>query len=313
MKNDTSGNTSTLQAHVLSFSDNMSGHTNIIGCEVIQLAKDTTLLTEIGGGVIALKDTSGLECTSTLDAQNLIFSQDTTTDIQSTIDSEAVLLKNDTSGNTSTLQAHVLSLSDTFGHTNTVGCEVIQLAKDTTLLTEIGGGVIALKDTSGLECTSTLDAQNLIFSQDTTTDIQSTIDSEAVLLKNDTSGNTSTLQAHVLSLSDTFGHTNTVGCEVIQLAKDTTLLTEIGGGVIELKDTSGLECTSTLDAQNLIFTQDTHTDIQSTIDSEAVTLKNDTSGNTSTLQAHVLSFSDNLVILILLGVKSYNSQKILHY
>ena len=33
----------------------MSGHTNIIGCEVIQLAKDTTLLTEIGGGVIAIE------------------------------------------------------------------------------------------------------------------------------------------------------------------------------------------------------------------------------------------------------------------
>ena len=71
----------------------MSGHTNITGGEVIQLAKDTTLLTEIGGGVITLKDTSGLEMYKHIDAQNLIFSQDTTTDIQSTIDSEAVLLK----------------------------------------------------------------------------------------------------------------------------------------------------------------------------------------------------------------------------
>ena len=189
---------------------------------------------------------------------------------------------------------HVLSLS--FGHTNTVGCEVIQLAKDTTLLTEIGGGVIAFKDTSGLECTSTLDAQNLIFSQDTHTDIQSTVDSEAVLLKNDTSWKCKARYKHVLSLSDTFGHTNTVGCEVIQLAKDTTLLTEIGGGVIELKDTSGLEFTSTLDAQELTFIHGTTTGISSVVNSEMITLTNNTSsGNTNLeLNADKIKISNSL-------------------
>ena len=63
-------------------------------------------------------------------------------------------------------------------------------------------------------------------------------------------------------------------------------MTEIGGGVIELKDTSGLEFTSTLDAQELTFIHGTTTGISNVVnksDKHMITLTNNTSsGNTNT-------------------------------